>query len=189
MYNPVRVTITDFLNSNGWGWFADSASEHPFNASTPYPVRYTNRTGNDQDGFALDGDYYLRVEANRHDDEPSSTSYLITVVVSGDVEAGPVYQAFGSAGTAPSMTTSTPATTSATDTSAASSATTTSASNPAATPTGQATPITGPAVPVWVWAVVGILAVAAVAALLIARSRRNPSPTPLGGSDNQGSGR
>jgi hypothetical protein len=24
---------------------------------------------------------------------------------------------------------------------------------------------------------------------LIARSRRNPSPTPLGGSDNQGSGR
>ena len=44
MYNPVRVTITDFSNSNGRGWFADSVSEHPFSASTPYPVRYTNRT-------------------------------------------------------------------------------------------------------------------------------------------------
>ena len=121
MYNPVRAGITDFLQHQRVGLVRQlPSSEHPFNASTPYPVRYTNRDGNDQDGFSLDGDYYLRVNANRHDDEPSSTTFLITVVVSGDVEAGPVYQACGSAGTAPSIdSTSTPATTSATDTSAA----------------------------------------------------------------------
>ena len=43
----------------------------------------------------MDGDYYVQVNADRSEQEPSSTGFLITVVVSGDVEPGPVYQTTG----------------------------------------------------------------------------------------------
>jgi len=60
-----------------------------------------------------------------------------------------------------------------------------SGGDPGTTPTGQATPITGSAVPGWIWAVAAVLAAAAVAALLFTRSRRRTLPTGLSDGDGQ----
>ena len=98
LFNPVRADITGSVESTGSLWFTDEPDK-PFSATTPYPVRYTNREGVEQSGYSLDGDYYLRVNADRNEDEPSTTTYLITVVVSGDLEPGPVYQVAGATGT------------------------------------------------------------------------------------------
>ena len=180
LFNPVRADITGSVESTGSLWFTDEPDK-PFSATTPYPVRYTNREGVEQSGYSLDGDYYLRVNADRNDDEPSATTYLITVVVSGDLEPGPVYQVAGATGP-PTSAPATPASSaSATTVQSATAAQTSiaasaSASNPATAPTGQATPINGPAVPGWVWALVAVLAAGAVAAMLFVRSRRRPAP-------------
>ena len=95
VFNPVRdgVSMTRF-DTSGEIWFSNDPPD-PFTASTPYPVRYTNREVGDSRGFSLDGDYYLRLSANLSDEEPSTTGYLLTVVVSGDPETGPVYQPSG----------------------------------------------------------------------------------------------
>lgn len=96
VFNPVRdsVEMTRF-DTTGAIWFTKNPPD-PFTASTPYPVRYTNRDVTDSRGFSLDGDYYLRLSVNLNDSEPSSTAYLLTVVVSGDPEQGPVYRPTGS---------------------------------------------------------------------------------------------
>ena len=180
LFNPVRADITGSVESTGSLWFTDEPDK-PFSATTPYPVRYTNREGVEQSGYSLDGDYYLRVNADRNEDEPSTTTYLITVVVSGDVEPGPEYQVAGAAGTSTGATT--PPSASTTSTAASSTAATSApstagstGSDPTTTPTGQSEPISGSAVPGWVLALVAVLAAGAVAAMLFVRSRRRPAP-------------
>ena len=166
LFNPVRSDVTMSSDTAGL-WFADEPGDEPISAATAYPARYTNREGIEQRGFSLDGDYYLRINANRNDDQPSTTTFLITTVVSGNVEPGPVYQLAGV----------TPATSSPTSTPAVSSA---ASSAPAseiptggdAAATGQSTPITSAGVPGWIWAIVVGLAVVAVAVLMFVRSRR-----------------
>ena len=180
VFNPVRSDVTKSSYTAAL-WFADEPAE-PISGSTVYPVRYTNREGVEQRDFSLDGDYYLRVNANRNDDEPSSTTFLITVVTSGTAEAGPVYQVPGAAGTVTGATDSESAKASAATTPATTASVTTAdgssgGSDIAANPTGQATPITGPAVPGWVWAVAALLAAGTVAALLFVRSRRPAAPS------------
>ena len=180
LFNPVRSDVTKSSYTSAL-WFADEPDE-PISGSTIYPVRYTNREGVEQRDFSLDGDYYLRVNANRHDDEPSSTTFLITVVTSGTVEPGPVYQVAAAAGTAtgatdPESAVASAATTPATTPSDTTTAGSSGGSAVAANPTGQATPITGPAVPGWVWAVAALLAAGTVAALLFVRSRRPAAPS------------
>ena len=195
LFNPVRLDITETAGRNSELWFADEPAE-PINGDTAYPVRYTNREGTEQRGFALDGDYYLQVNANRNDDEPTATTFLVTVVISGAVEPGPIYQQAGAGGagsainqsstpsTASSATASAPVMTSAPRSSTSTAATTSSGSDPATTPTGQASPITGTGMPGWVWALVGFLAAAAVAGLLFVLSRRRASSLP-GSQDGQ----
>jgi Ca-activated chloride channel family protein len=179
LFNPVRSDVTAISGTTGL-WFADEPYES-FSGSTPYPVRYTNRGGVEQRGFSLDGDYYLRVNANRNDDEPSSTTFLITVVVSGEVEPGPIYQAAG-AGSVTSSPSSTPAASSSVPaaTTASSSATAPTDTNPTdvtAAPTGQATPINDSGVPGWIWVVVAVLAAGALAIVLFLRARRRAGPS------------
>jgi Ca-activated chloride channel family protein len=112
VFNPVRdsVEMTRF-DTTGAIWFTDNPPD-PFTASTPYPVRYSNRDVIDSRGFSLDGDYYLRLSVNLNNAEPSSTAYLLTVVVSGDPEPGPVYRPAGSGQTTDSSSpTSSPSST------------------------------------------------------------------------------
>ncbi len=197
-YNPVRAGITNLANTSGSSWFANAVDDRPFSASTPYPARYTNRDGTSQREFSLDGDYYVRVNADRHEKEPSSTTFLITVVVSGDVEAGPVYQVAGAdvtaTATGSASTSVLPATSpaaSATSSPATPSATPpagTSASSDLAALTGQSAPTSEPAVPGWVWAAVAVVAAAAVAAFLLVRSRRRTTDAAgPDGTDQPGS--
>ncbi|WP_420121039.1 vWA domain-containing protein, partial [Nakamurella sp.] len=118
-FNPVRAQVTRSEDTSGKFWFRDSAADDPFAASTDYPVRYTNRFGTDQRDFALDGDYFLRVNADRHEQEPASTTFLITVVVSGEVEPGPTYLPAGSGPTTTGPGSSTGSTAAATTPSSA----------------------------------------------------------------------
>ena len=144
VFNPVRAEISGTIDNGGSTWFGNDPGA-PFAGSSPYPVRYTNRDGNEQAGYSLDGDYYLRINANR-DEEPSSTSFLMTVVVSGEIEPGPTYLVAGTqatAGSAPSSQSVTPNTPSATPGSASQSGQ--PATNAAATPTGR--PRSKPAIP------------------------------------------
>jgi len=180
LFNPVRSDVTDFADTTGRLWFATQLDE-PLSGYTHYPVRYTNREGDTQRrGFSLDGDYYLRVNANRNDDAPSSTTFLITVAESGTAEPGPVYQAAGAGAaiTAPASTQAPTARSAASSPVSSSPVTSTSSSDPAVpatTSTGQASAVTDSAIPVWIWALVAVLAAGAVAALLIVRTRRRPA--------------
>ena len=177
-YNPVRAPITKLADINGESWFATAADDRPFSASTPYPARYTNRDRTSQRDFSLDGDYYVQVNADRNEKEPSSTGFLITVVVSGAVEPGPVYQTTdvgaGSSQTSPSATSSSVPSSSASSVSSSANESANSAaeSSNSTTATGQTTPISESSVPGWAWAVAAVLAAGTVAALLVIRSRR-----------------
>jgi Ca-activated chloride channel family protein len=192
VYSPVRADITNLANTSGSTWFAQAADERPFTASTPYPVRYTNREGIDQRDFSLDGDYYLRVNADRNEDEPASTTFLITVVVSGEVEVGPVYQAAGAVTSSTSLSSTEKSSTAGTT--AVASATTTappttgSLLNTATNTSANGSVTTESGIPGWVWAVVGAFAAGAVAALLLVRYRRPTNATPPGGSDHNQQG-
>jgi Ca-activated chloride channel family protein len=190
LFNPVRSVVTGSVETTGRLWYSNDPSE-PFSGDTPYPVRYTNRKGVEQRGFSLDGDYYLRVNADRNEDEPSSTTYLITVVVSGDPEPGPDYQltgtptsnnpssapltsAPGGSGVAPTMASVT-----------AASSNNAAPGTPTAGLTGQATPITESGTSGWVWVVIAGLAALAVAVLFLARFRRRPPGSPSTGGPDQ----
>ena len=78
-------------DNGGEFWFNSTRPPNSLTASTVYPARYTNRSVLGSREYSLDGDYYLRLSIPLTD-KPSSEGYLLTVVVSGDVEAGPVYQ-------------------------------------------------------------------------------------------------
>ncbi|WP_395725279.1 VWA domain-containing protein [Nakamurella sp.] len=184
VFNPVRSTVTLLADTNGQQWFGDTPDTHAFTSSTPYPARYTNRNGASQREFALDGDYYLRVNADRHEQQPSTTTFLIKVVVSGDVEPGPTYLAAGTAATSGSSTSGTAGSAgSTTPPSGAVAGSATSGST--ASPDGVATDRTSadPAVPGWVWALGGALAVGVVAAVVILVTRRRTAggPPSVGG--------
>jgi Ca-activated chloride channel family protein len=172
VFNPVRAEVTRLVDTDGRGWFTRTVDDKPFSSSTEYLARYTNRAGGESREFSLDGDYFLRVNANRNEDQTSSTAFLITVVVSGDVEPGPVYLA---AGTMPTSGGSTPPSTRA-STSAASDSVSGSVSG-SGTPadatglTAQGTPAESP-VPGWIWALGGALVATAVAVLVVLFSRR-----------------
>ena len=150
------------------------------NGITPYPVRYTNRESSDSRGYSLDGDYFLRVSANLNLDEPSTTPYLLTVVISGDPEPGPVYLPSGSIPTSGSTTPTTPnsstpaSSTSASVTSSSSESTTVVAINGTGATTGST--VNG-----LLWAALGagVVLVIGLAGWLIARGRR-----PANGQSN-----
>ena len=182
VFNPVRQDITGVDNTSGRYWFGNSASD-PFSASTDFPVRYTNRNGYIQGEFALDGDYYLRINANRSDNRPSSTSYLMTVVVSGDLEPGPTYLEPGAVPPSASNTSwTTPVTSATTAASASSTAASVVVTSGATTtdPIGVDTaassgPIGDQAFAGWVWALGGaVVAGLVVGAVLIVQRRRRP---------------
>ena len=78
-------------DNGGEFWFNSTRPPNPLTASTVYPARYTNRSVFGSREYSLDGDYYLRLSIPLTD-KPSSEGYLLSVVVSGDVEPGPVYQ-------------------------------------------------------------------------------------------------
>ncbi len=90
VFGPVRNEIATSSTGSNTYWFSTRGAE-PFTASTTYPVRYTNRTGSLHNS-GLDGVHYLRLTAGFNSErKSSSTRFLITVVVSGAVEKGPVY--------------------------------------------------------------------------------------------------
>jgi Ca-activated chloride channel family protein len=174
VFNPVRAEVTRLADISGEGWFARTVNDKPFSSSTEYLARYTNRTGGESREFSLDGDYYLRVNANRNEDQPSSTTFLITVVVSGDVEPGPVY---GPAGAVVTTGSTAPSTSSSPSTSA-SATVSTSAATSAAT-AGSSTDAragsTGPgesSLPGWVWALGGAVVAGVAALVVVLLSRR-----------------
>jgi Ca-activated chloride channel family protein len=185
VFNPVRdgVSMTRY-DTGGEIWFTDDPPD-PFTASTPYPVRYTNREMSDSRGYSLDGDYYLRLSANLNVEEPSTTAYLLTVVVSGDPEPGPVYLPSGSIPTsgsaASSLASSALTTVTAASTTAASASVT--SSSPASTPvvaisgTGATT---GSSVTGLLWAGLGagVVLVIGLCVWWLARRRRPDGPQP-----------
>jgi Ca-activated chloride channel family protein len=164
-FNPVREKVTRLSDTSAKAWFANSANDDPFTSSTVYPVRYTNRNGVDQRDYSLDGDYYLRISADRNEDEPSSTTFLVTVVMSGAVENGPVYL---EPGAVPDDTTGATPPSTAGATSSSTSSPVTAGSSIA---TGQGTPVSGSPVSGWVWVVLAVLAAGGVAAFLLVRTR------------------
>ena len=177
VFNPVRAEVTRLADISGEGWFARTVNDKPFSSSPEYLARYTNRTGGESREFSLDGDYYLRVNANRNEDQPSSTTFLITVVVSGDVEPGPVY---GPAGAVVTTGSTAPRTSSSLSTSA--SATVATSASTAAATAGSSTDATaglagstGPgesSLPGWVWALGGALVAGVAALVVVLLSRR-----------------
>jgi len=91
VFNPVRQSIAMTNHDIGGEFWFNSGPPNSFSASTVYPARYTNRLVYGSAQYSLDGDYYLRLMIP-FTDKSSSEGYLLTVTVSGDVEAGPVYQ-------------------------------------------------------------------------------------------------
>ena len=185
-YNPLREQVTRLSDTSGKSWYRGPVTADPFTASTDYPVRYTNRSGTDQRDFALDGDYYLRVNADRHEQEPASTTFQITVVVSGEIEPGPTYLPAGSGSTTVGSAAST-------GTPTAVPTTPSSAVVASSAPTGSTTAADGSAdgsaadrapdagIPGWVWALGGALAAGAVAAGLVLVARRRTAGGPDAG--------
>jgi Ca-activated chloride channel family protein len=175
--NPVRDVVTPILL--GKPWFSEQSES--IEGSTSYPARYTNRETYDRNKYALDGDYYLHLKANISSlDGTSSQPFLLTVVVSGDVEVGPVYQpetttgpVTSRAGSSASATVS-PATTSA----APSSAGPTSSGVPTEVTTAQ-TADASAAGTGWILLIVGLL-VAAVVVLVVVLRRNRSTGTPAG---------
>ena len=191
VYNPARAkaSMTSW-DTSGQPWFA--GQEHdPFNGSTRYPVRYTNRDSTVAAEYSLDGFYYLRLNAD-FDNEPSSTSYLLTVEVVGDPEPGPVYQPLGSTATSSSVTssaTSSTATSTSSSTAPSSTGKTTGASTSAAAGLSSA-PTTGTTLTAagensgtsstWIYAVGAAVALLGGAGVLFAvwRGRRGQTGRP-----------
>jgi len=176
VFDPVRdkVDMTRY-DSSGEIWFK-SAPPDPFTASTPYPVRYSNREMVDSRGYALDGDYYLRLSTDLHVEEPSSTAYLLTVVVSGGPEPGPVYQPAGSVASTDSSTTTPAGTPTSASTATKASASATSSDTPPPTVvaiggTGTSSPISGV---LWALLGAGVVLVIGLGVWLISR-RRHPA--------------
>lgn len=141
---PVRNEIATTSDSNVY-WFSTTAAE-PLTASTTYPVRYTNRSISLQNS-SLDGVHYLRLTASFNSERKSSTTrFLITVVVSGAVEKGPVYLPPGTVaptGTAKAQSTS-PTTPSTSPTTPSTAGTSTGASLPS---TPSSTPVSSSSTP------------------------------------------
>lgn len=105
-YNPMRQAVSmTGDDTSGRRWFAQR-DEDPFTGSTDVPVRYTNRTSIENRHYQLDGFYYLRLNAD-FAKKQASTRYLVTVVVSGSPEPGPVYRPDATEATTPPTTPST----------------------------------------------------------------------------------
>jgi Ca-activated chloride channel family protein len=135
---PVRNEIATTTQSTVY-WFSTVAAE-PITASTTYPVRYTNRTTSLRNS-GLDGVHYLRLTAGFNSErKSSSTRFLITVVVSGAVEKGPVYLPPGTI--APTGTSKVPSTSPTTPTGATTSAGATLPSTSSSQDSGSSTPPT-----------------------------------------------
>lgn len=94
LYNPLRQPAARTGDTNGRFWFTKDIDKRAFSATTKHPVRWTNRTSSSLDlkHFQLDGAYYIELGARFKQKTPSRTRYLITAVVVGTPEAGPVYQ-------------------------------------------------------------------------------------------------
>ena len=171
VFNPVRADVTDLGAGRGNSlWFADQPMPS-MTSQTPFPARYTNRDDFDSKGFSLDGDYFLRVAANRTlDGSVSTTGFVVTVVIDGDAEPGPVYRPAGGAAGPAASTSDSPQTASGapvagpTDSAAAS-----------VTPTSAA----DGGVPIWVWALAAALTIgAAVTVAVVWGRRRRATGTP-----------
>lgn len=161
VFNPVREL--DGFASTGSLWFGPAVGA-TLGADTDYPVRYTNRDGVLQAIYALDGDYYLRVGANRNA-VPSRTDFVLTVAIDGRAQIGPTYLAAQPGDPSPAAGSSTEGPTGGGSPGAGSAA---------GVPTAQADPVRG-GVPAWGWWAGAAVAVAAVGAVILAlRARRRP---------------
>ncbi len=176
VFNPVRQSIemTEY-DIGGEFWF-NSGAPNSFSASTVYPARYTNRQEFRSRSDSLNGDYYLRLMAPLTD-EASSEGYLLTVVVSGDVEAGPIYQV-GDAGA--TTATSTGASTADTSSSASAENSPATADAGAALAAEHATPDDGqPNNNAWIYlAIAVVLLLTALVVLLVVRQKRPTNGPP-----------
>lgn len=164
VFNPVREL--DGFASTGSLWFGPAPGA-TLEADTDYAVRYTNRDDVLQAVFALDGDYYLRLSANRSA-QPSRTDFLLTVTIDGQPQTGPTYLA-AQPGDPSVPAGSLPARSSPDGPSGSP-----GAGSPAGAPTAQADPVRG-GVPAWGWWAGAAMAVAASSGLILAlRARRRP---------------
>jgi len=172
--NPVRDVVTPTML--GKPWFVEQSES--IDGSTSYPARYTNREKLDSNKYALDGDYYLHLKANVSSlDGTSSQPFLLTVVVSGDVEAGPVYQPETTTGPVTSPAASSATASPATTLAAPSSAGATSAGAPGTPAETAATTAqsadAGPAGTGWIFLIVGLLVAATVVLVWVLRRHRS----------------
>ncbi len=197
LFNPVRGKVEVEGSSSGATWFRKLPGD-PLTASSRYPARYTNRDSRDADAFALDGFYYLRVDANVQKDR-GTVPFLITVETVGDIEPGPVYRPAGSVGgsgtepsaSAPTSTgTATAGSGAASATTATSSDSTTSAarssnadpsrtdgSTAALTMTGTTIESSGPGAALWIPLGVAFVALVGGAVWFARRHRASPPPS------------
>ncbi|WP_111766895.1 vWA domain-containing protein [Nakamurella deserti] len=205
VFNPVRQEVDTEGTDSGQVWF-NSLPGDPFSASSSYPARYTNRDSTFARAYALDGSYYLRIDAGL-DEDRVTVPFLITVQVSGDVEPGPVYQPDGggaatsdrsTGATGPSTpsssspSTSSPATSPSSSSSSSNDGTATSGSDTSAgtdvadassagttaaiTVARATTDTTGPGAAVWI--VLASVAAAGLVGLAVGWARRGRSTPP-----------
>lgn len=172
VFNPVREL--DGFAGTGSLWFG-SAPGDSLGADTDYPVRYTNRDGVLPAVHSLDGDYYLRLSADRSP-QPSRTDFVLTVVVDGAVGPGPRYRATAPGGSAAGATAGSGSAGSGPGSAAAPGAVSDAASGPTAAPAG-GTDAGGGGIPAGVWWPAGAAAAITVvgAALILRRVRRRPA--------------
>ena len=130
VFNPMREDLPIVGSDSGQTWFRPLPGE-PMTASSAYPARYTNRNAGSTRAYALDGNYYLRVDAGLEEDR-GTVPFLITVDVVGDVEPGPAYEPGGVVATG-TVTTATSAS------SGPSTSTTSASASDATAPTGATT--------------------------------------------------
>lgn len=166
VFNPVREV--DGFAGTGSVWFGSEPGAS-LGADTDYPVRYTNRDGVLPAVYSLDGDYYLRLSADRSP-QPSRTDFVLTVAVDGSAGTGPRYLTAGSGGSAAGSTAGSGTGGSAPGSTRGPGATGVVAG--ATGPTAQAEPVPG-GIPAAVWWVAGAVAVIG-AALLVWWVRRRP---------------
>jgi len=173
----VRQGIETTHVTNEFGFWFNSGNPKPFTAATLYSARYTNRLAFGSKDYALDGDYYLRLTTNLSD-KPSSEGYLLTVVVSGDVEPGPIYQVG-------EVATTTSASSEAETVGASGSDSTTAGATSAATTTSAGSTDTASndqsqSSKTWIYLAIGlvILVAAATAVIVLRRARSVNVPPP-----------
>lgn len=81
--NPLREKIPFFIS--GGSWAPGFGGTEEYGAGSEEKVRYGSEY------YGLDGDYYLRVQADDTQGDAYELTFLLTMITPGDIEPGPVY--------------------------------------------------------------------------------------------------